>query len=166
MAQVKCPNCSRQFVRRVSIVGSAETLLGVFFIYPFRCQLCGVRFRMPQWGVRYIRVPEDKREYDRLATSFPLTFHANNMTGQGLSMEVSMGGCSFSSTMQLASGTVLQMSLQVADSVSPIVVDAAVVRYTRERLIGVEFLQWQESERDRLQLFVRGLLISQQQRAA
>ena len=159
MAQVKCPNCSRPFVRRVAIVGSAETLLGIFFVYPFRCQLCGVRFRMPQWGVRYIRVPEDKREYDRLPTSFPLAFHANNMTGQGAALEISMGGCSFSSTMQLASGTVLQMELHVADSVNPIVVDAAVVRYARERLIGVEFLQWQESERDRLQLFVRGLLI-------
>jgi hypothetical protein len=159
MAQVKCPNCSRPFVRRVSIVGSAETLLGIFFVYPFRCQLCGVRFRMPQWGVRYVRVPEDKREYDRLPTSFPLTFHANNMTGQGAALEISMGGCSFNSTMQLASGTVLQMELHVADAVNPIVVDAAVVRYTHERSIGVEFLQWQESERDRLQLFVRGLLI-------
>jgi hypothetical protein len=163
MAQVKCPNCSRPFVRRVAIVGSAETLLGMFFVYPFRCQLCGVRFRMPQWGVRYVRVPEDKREYDRLPTSFPLTYHANNMTGQGTALEVSMGGCSFSSTMRLASGTVLQMELQVADSVNPIIVDAAVVRYAQERLIGVEFLQWQEHERDRLQLYVRGLLIGQPQ---
>jgi hypothetical protein len=39
------------------------------------------------------------------------------------------------------------------------VVDAAAVRYARERSVGVEFLQWQERERDRLQLYVRGLLI-------
>jgi hypothetical protein len=160
MAQVKCPKCSRPFVRRVSIVGSAETLLGIFYVYPFKCQICGVRFHMPQWGVRYLRVPEDKREYDRLPTSFSLNFQANNMTGQGAALNVSMGGCNFNSTMRLASGTVLQMGLQVADGVDPIVVDAAVVRYTHERSIGVEFLQWQESERERLQQFVRGLLIS------
>jgi hypothetical protein len=39
------------------------------------------------------------------------------------------------------------------------VVDAAVVRSVRAGGLGVEFLQWQQSERERLQLFVRGLLI-------
>jgi hypothetical protein len=52
------------------------------------------------------------------------------------------------------------LELQLSDNVSPVVVDAAAVRHSQGQSVGVEFLQWQESERARLQLFVRGLLIS------
>ncbi|MGH7817054.1 MAG: PilZ domain-containing protein [Candidatus Binatia bacterium] len=159
MAQPKCPNCSRQFVRRVALVGTAEMLLGFLYVYPFKCQLCGFRFRMPQWGVRYVRVPEDQRDYDRMPASFPLTFHTNNMSGQGAATNISMGGCSFSTSTPLASGMVLRMGLHVSDDLPAVLVDAAAVRYVHERTVGIEFLQWQESERERLQLFVRGLLI-------
>jgi len=160
MAQPKCPNCSRQFVRRVSCIGSAETLLAFFYIYPFKCQLCGFRFRMPQWGVRYLRVPEEQREYERMPTRFPLTFQAHNLSGQGTVTNLSMGGCNFASTYPIAIGTVLRLWLQISDDVAPVSVDAAVVRYVHQHSVGVEFIQWQQSERERLQLFVRGLLIS------
>jgi predicted RNA-binding Zn-ribbon protein involved in translation (DUF1610 family) len=160
MAQVKCPNCSRQFVRRVAAVRSAERLLGIFSVYPFKCQLCGFRFRSPQWGGRNVRAAEDRREYDRIPASFPLTFQTINLTGQGTAINLSMGGCSFTTSTPLAGGMVLRLELQLSDNVSPVVVDAAAVRHSQGQSVGVEFLRWQESERARLQLFVRGLLIS------
>ena len=141
------------------MVGAAETLLGIFYIYPFKCQLCGFRFRMPQWGVRYVRVPEDNRDYERIPVRFPLTFEFQNLTGQGAATNLSIGGCNFNTVTILASGTVLRMELQIAAEVAPVVVDAAAVRYSSKGSVGVEFLQWQETERDRLQLYVRGLLI-------
>lgn len=161
MEQVKCPNCSRQFVRRVSSVGSAETFLGLFCIYPFKCQLCGCRFRIPQWGVRDVRAAKERRQYDRMAVNFPLTFHAVNLSGQGTATSVSMGGCSFNTSTLLAHGNVIRLRLQLSNNLSPVTVDEAVVRYAQEGWVGVEFLRWQESERDRLQLFLRGLLIAQ-----
>jgi predicted RNA-binding Zn-ribbon protein involved in translation (DUF1610 family) len=160
MAQVKCPNCSRQFVRRVAAVRSAERLLGILSVYPFKCQLCGFRFRSPQWGGGNVRVAEDRREYDRMPASFPLTFQAINLSGKGLATNISMGGCCFDTSTPLAGGIVLRLELQLSDNVSPVVVDAAAVRHSQGQSVGVEFLQWQESERARLQLFVRGLLIS------
>jgi hypothetical protein len=54
---------------------------------------------------------------------------------------------------------VLRLELRIAQDVPPLVVEAAAVRYMRERSVGVEFLQWEEKERERLQLYVRGLLI-------
>lgn len=159
MVQLKCPECSRRFVRRVSRSGPAETLLSVVYIYPFKCQICGVRFRTLQWGVRYVRVDEDRRDYDRMAMSFPLTFQDKNLNGKGTAIDVSMCGCSFSTLSQLAIGMILQLGLQISEDVAPVQVDAAVVRYTRGQSVGVEFLQWRRSERERLQLFVRGLLI-------
>ena len=161
MAQPNCPNCSRQFVRRVSCIGSAETLLAYFYIYPFKCQLCGFRFRMPQWGVRYVRVPEDHREYERLPAGFPLNFQAHNLSGEGTVTNISMGGCNFTATEPIALGTVLQLSLHLSADVPPVSVDAAVVRYAHQGSYGAEFIRWQQSERERLLLFVQGLLISQ-----
>ena len=39
------------------------------------------------------------------------------------------------------------------------IIDAAMARNMRAGTVGVEFMLWQQSERERLQLFVRGLLI-------
>jgi len=142
------------------MVGSWDTLLGLIYIYPFKCQICGFRFRMPQWGVRYMRVPEDHRDYDRMAASFPLTFETQNIRGEGTATNLSMGGCSFQTSTPLGIGMVLRLQLRIALDVPPVVIDAAAVRYKHERSVGVEFLHWQEKERERLQLYVRGLLIS------
>jgi hypothetical protein len=73
---------------------------------------------------------------------------------------VSMGGCSFKTNAELGLGMILQIDLQISADLPPVTVDAAVVRNRSSANAGVEFLRWQESERDRLQLFVRGLLIS------
>lgn len=159
MAQLKCPKCSRQFVRRVSRSGLLESLLSLVYVYPFKCQICGFHFRMPQWGVRYVRVEEDHREYDRMSMNFPLTFQDKNLNGEGTAINVSMGGCSFSTLNQMAIGMIFQLGLQISEDVRPVQVDAAVVRYVRGQSVGVEFLQWRQNERERLQLFVRGLLI-------
>lgn len=159
MADIKCPNCARDFVRRVSRTGLVERLLSLFYVYPFKCQLCGYRFRFFQRGVRYFRVEEDRREYDRMEMSFPVTFSAEDTSGEGTLVNVSMGGCSFKTKAKLSIGTIVKLKLQISSDVQPVVVDAAMVRSEGTGSVGVEFLQWQQSERERLQLFVRGLLI-------
>jgi hypothetical protein len=161
MANIKCPNCAREFVRRVSRAGFAEPVLSLFYIYPFQCQLCGFRFRFFQWGIRSIRVEEDRRVYDRLKISCPVAFTGENCAGEGRLIEVSMGGCNFSTAMPLTAGAVLRMVLEVSKDVEPIVIDATVVRCVRPENIGVEFIHCQAGERERLQQFVRGLLIDQ-----
>lgn len=159
MAQLKCPNCNREFVRRVARVGFIERLLGLFYIYPFKCQLCGFRFRFLQRGVRYVRVEEDHREYDRIQMSFPLSYSGDGITGEGLTLNISMGGCSFTASSEMPDGAIVKLALKISSDAAPVIVDAAVVRYLRNQVVGVEFLRWQPGERERLQLFVRGLLI-------
>jgi hypothetical protein len=141
------------------MVGAWDTLLGLIYIYPFKCQICGFRFRTPQWGVRYMRVPVDHREYDRIPASFPLAFETQNIKGEGRATNLSMAGCNFQTSTPLGIGMVLRLEMRIAQDVPLVVVDAAAVRYMRERSVGVEFFQWQEKERERLQLYVRGLLI-------
>jgi len=159
MAEIKCPNCARDFVRRVPRAGLSEVVLSVFYVYPFKCQLCGERFRDLQWGVRYTRVEEDRRDYDRMEIDFPIGFAGDDIRGDGAVLNVSMGGCRFKTGAQLGLGTILRVELRVSADLPPVIVDAAVVRSVGGGSIGVEFLQWQEGERQRLQLFVRGMLI-------
>ena len=159
MAQLKCPNCGREFVRRVSRSGILEVLLSYFYVYPFKCQLCGERFRHREWGVRYIRVETDRREYDRVEMNFPVSFFGQDIKGEGIVINVSMGGCSVRTDAKVETGAIINLSLYISKDVPPVVIDAAMVRNARAGTIGLEFLLWQQSERERLQQFVRGLLI-------
>jgi PilZ domain len=159
MADIKCPNCARDFVRRVPRAGLIEVFLSPFYFYPFKCQLCGERFREFQWGVRYTRVEEDRREYDRMEIDFPIHFAGENIAGDGVLLNTSMGGCRFKNNANLGLGMILRIDLEVSADLPPVVVDAAVVRNLSTGSAGVEFLRWRESERERFQLFVRGMLI-------
>src|SRR5262245_62135462 len=60
MTQPVCLRCSSEYVKRVSRVG-LERLTSFFYIFPFRCQPCGHRFRLLQWGVTYTRIEVDRR---------------------------------------------------------------------------------------------------------
>lgn len=159
MTSKKCPNCARDFGRRVSRAGLAEGFLRLVSVYPFQCQLCGHRFRSFQRGVRYVTVEEDRRGYDRMERKFPITFKGEDISGEGVMLDVAMGGCTFATRSDLAIGMTVKMDLRISAAVAPVIVDAAVVRNVRAGIAGVEFLRWQESERERLELFVTGMLI-------
>ena len=158
MRQLICPNCSREYVMRVPRQGFYERLLSIFYVYPFRCQLCSHRFRFFQWGVRYLRVKEDRREYQRLPINFPVSFAAEDIEGAGAVSEVSMKGCTFQANAQPSVGSIVRMSLQISNENHPVDVEAALVRSVRQDHVGVEFLRFQRAERERLQTFIRGLL--------
>lgn len=90
---------------------------------------------------------------------FPITFSGEYISGEGVVLDVAMGGCTFTTRSDLAVGMTMRIDLRISAAVAPVVVDAAVVRNIRAGIAGVEFVGWQESERERLQLFVTGMLI-------
>ena len=94
MAALTCPNCSKHYVRRVRREGLFERLLSLGYIYPFRCQLCRTRFRARQPGVRYTRVDEDRREYERIPVRFPVTLAIGHASVRATALDISMAGCS------------------------------------------------------------------------
>jgi len=161
MPQPNCPKCSRDYVKRVSRVGFKERLLSIIYVYPFRCQLCRYRFRVMQWRVNYVRVEEDRREYDRMPISFPVSFAGDNIDGNGSVADISMNGCSIQANAELTEGSITRMALQISNQSPPVNVEAAVVRTVRKDHIGIEFLRFEQKDRERLQLFIRGLLLSQ-----
>ena len=153
-----CPRCYREYVMRVGRVGLGELLISLVYVYPFRCQLCGHRFKLIQWGVTYTRIEEDRREYERLPADFPVAFNAGAMNGQGSVLDISMGGCMFQTEARLAEGSILRMGLELPNELSPVNVEAAIVRSARPGRAGVEFLRIEHGQRERLRRFIRGLM--------
>ena len=161
VSQPVCPRCSSEHVKRVSRVGYRERLISVFYVYPFRCQLCAHRFKALQWGVTYTRVEEDRREYERFPAKFSITFTVGGRDVTGSIVNVSMGGCSFHTESRLVKGIILRMELQLPDEIAPVKIQAAVIRSVRSGIASVEFLRIERDDRERLQGFIRSLMLNQ-----
>lgn len=155
-----CPQCGKDFVRRSHREGVLERLLSVIYVYPFRCQLCTHRFKAFQWGKRYVKVQVDRREYERIATRFPLTLVRDHSRGEGEVTDISIAGCALESEAKVAEGVLVQLQLQVPEESTPVAVDAAVVRSASPKSIGLQFLRFRTEEKERLRQFIRRLLQS------
>lgn len=161
MKGLQCPQCSREFVKRISRRDWFERFLSNLYFYPFRCQMCGHRFRQIQWGIVYRKVDFDRREFERLPVHFPVSISAENGEHcEGVLQNLSMWGCGLTVDVSADKGSILCLELHVPNVTRPIVVQAAAVRSVGPNDLGVEFLKFPEGERARLRMLVRGLLAS------
>jgi c-di-GMP-binding flagellar brake protein YcgR len=112
-----------------------------------------------QWGIRYQRVEEDRREYERLPMNFPVSFEGDDVHGAGSVVDISISGCSLHAEIQLEEGKILKMVLQISPDLMPVEVEAAIVRTAHGNRVGIEFLRFEPTERERLQVFLRGLVL-------
>jgi hypothetical protein len=150
-----CPECSTEYVRRVRRRSIAERFLSVVYIYPFRCQLCGYRFKTLRWGDKYVRFDEDARDYERLERNIPFTLICKEMTITGWVSEISMSGCTLQTLTPIRPGQVTSLQLHVPTLNESIMIDAAIVKNTSDNRAGLEFLRLSHRERKRLQSFIR-----------
>jgi hypothetical protein len=111
-----------------------------------------------QWGVRYRRVEEDRREYNRMPASFPVSFAYDGVEGTGHVVDISLNGCTLEAKTIIAEGSIVRLALQMSEELAPIDVEAALVRAVNSHRIGIEFLRFQYHDRERLQIFIRRLL--------
>ena len=150
-----CPECSTEYVRRVRRRSIAERFLSAVYIYPFRCQLCGYRFKTLRWGDKYVRFDEDARDYERLERNIPFTLICKGMTITGWVSEISMSGCTLQTLTPIRPGQVTSLQLHVPTLNESIMIDAAIVKNTSDNRAGLEFLRLSQRERKRLQSFIR-----------
>ena len=158
---MRLPNCSRcrqDFVRRRAPRTPLDRLLAVAFIHPFRCQLCGSRFRALWWGGRPDEEGRaDRREYVRIQARLPARFSGEGPEQEGVVTDVSIAGCSLETEHPIVEGDLVELHLRVGEGEPPIVVDAAVVRYAGPWRVGLEFLRMQEEAKERLRDLVHRL---------
>jgi hypothetical protein len=151
MSRPFCPECSTEYVKRVRRQTIAERLLSLLYFYPFLCQLCGCRFKTLRWGVRYVRIDEDARDYERLPTDFPFTLVYDEVTVIGSVSDISMRGCTLQTETPMRLGQVIDLKLHIPNG--PITIDS-LVRNTSANRAGLEFLRLGHRERTRLQFFI------------
>ncbi len=158
MKQILCPKCGKDFVRRTLREEIHEYLLSLVYVYPFRCQLCAHRFLRLELGTRYNESTIDKRQYERVATTFPVTFVGEKASGAGTISRLSLGGCALESPLKLMEGMMFNLRLQPPDVNPAINVETAIVRSVRPPVVGLEFLRINPTEQFRLIQYVAGLL--------
>jgi hypothetical protein len=156
----KCPRCERDLTKRVHCKGVGELVASLCYVYPFRCQVCAHRFKVLQWGRRYVRQTVDRREYQRIPVSFSATFLGEGVQGEGLVTDISVRGCSLKTDTHLWKLKMLQVLIQVPRSEFPIVVEAAVVRSVRPGAVGLEFLRFALESEKRLSVSLHDQLVS------
>ena len=160
LVRPKCPQCGKDFVKRVARKGVGELLVGLSYLYPFRCQLCARRFKAVQWGRRYVSQLIDRREYQRVRASFSATFLGDGIEGAGSITDVSLRCGSLKTDAHLGKDTLLQVQFQVPRSESPVVVEVAIVRSIRPGFVGLEFLRFAPESEIRLSSSVYDQLVS------
>ncbi|MGH7308206.1 MAG: PilZ domain-containing protein [Candidatus Rokuibacteriota bacterium] len=145
-------------MRRSHRNGVSEQLLSLVYVYPFRCQACGRRFLALRWRRRYTRLPEERREYERLSLSVPVMLTGEAGAAPGRVTEISIDGCTVETEAPLAEGALVRMTLHATPGQAPIAVEAAVVHGVLPHGGGLHFVRIQPAERDRLGQLVADLL--------
>lgn len=147
---VPCPKCNGTLARRSHREGLAEKMLGLLYVYPFRCQLCGHRFFAMQWGIRYHRVSVDRREYHRHQAAIPLMLSSRQGDFLGKTADLSINGCRLTASGPFQEHSSWGVQLLLPSNPNPVRIGEAVVRAVSNRQIGMEFLRFAPVEKKRI----------------
>jgi hypothetical protein len=99
----------------------------------------------------------DARRCARLGVDCPVTF-AGDRAGVGLLINLSASGCCVDhASIALDPQTPLTVGLRLRFGDTPVMVDAAVVRWRVGRQFGVEFLSMSSAARVRLEQYLRSV---------
>lgn len=155
MTSQSCPGCRTTKIRPAPHRFQRDRLLAFFRVVPFRCQLCGLRFRALAWNP----IPPTQRNYDRVPVLYPVWFHTAvpstaGHASQGLIDDLSIRGCRIRSNRPLPLGTRLQLEFLPSNHTFPITIDGAVVRSRSKDRIGLRFVALLREEERRIRHIV------------
>lgn len=130
-----------------------EHLAGFLVMSPFHCQHCSHRFLACRLGVDHPRHLVDRREHLRIPVRLFLSFSGGRVKGEGMVMDLSMGGCIIRSETQVHTDDIFYLEIAIAEDQPPLQV-AAMVRSVGPRGIAFKFLRAAQ-ENKRLLAFVQ-----------
>ena len=146
---------------------SERSFGGVFTGYSI-CRTCGMRLAVlhPETEVRKRENHHllDRQEIVQRRASFRLTVNGtillerSRFNEEGRVINLSVPGCGVESPMSVSVGEYLGLRLFLFNEEAGIYVPRAIVRWKHQMRFGLEFLLWEETDRQRLTQFIaRGI---------
>jgi len=111
-----CAHCRKPFVKRSRRAGMLDRALSLVYAYPFSCQLCGNRFHLMQWGIRYIEKDVDRRQYERRPVKMRVRITGARGDHEGTVLDLAVGGCAIETSTPFQPGDLLGLSLDAFDN--------------------------------------------------
>lgn len=169
-----CPKCGKYFTKRVLIEGAEDPTSTMAGMYAYRCQLCDELFRARKPALQPVPAPQatpapqgstsaelaniTNRQYVRVTAKFPATFVIGKLGQEGTVTEIALGGCSLEVNVVLAIGAKFRMDIIISSSEPPLVINQALVRSVRPTGFGIQFMEIQDVEKERLGRLLEKLL--------
>lgn len=97
------------------------------------------------------------RKHPRFTLTRPVSFFGKNISGKGRLVGLSTQGCEVSTTTSPAYPSLLAMKIDLYGDASPLVIQKAAVRWSAAQKFGVEFIQIETAELERLHAFLNTL---------
>jgi hypothetical protein len=108
----------------------------------------------------------EHRKHPRFPIHFRSSFtSANLISGDGQLQDLSIRGCRIASLVEVKPGTALELRIEAVEQASAIHVKEAVVRWSRDGHIGLEFISLARDQWSCLQRVVKELELQPYQRA-
>lgn len=106
-------------------------------------------------------VTREKRRFQRIAVSLPVTLETKGKKLQGKTVDLSLNGMLVKAAEMLEKGTQVEITLQVNDGPQTVKAKGSVVRTAGANRMGIEFQLAIEEDGERLQEFMLPRILSQ-----
>ena len=106
---------------------------------------------------------DERRQFPRFVVQFPITiitYKNGVMIGDGISYDLSAGGCAVESRANVGRGNYVALQLYLPDHhdpTTPLMVELAAVRWTIQEKFGLEFITMPSGDQKRLRRYVQTL---------
>ncbi len=151
--RIVCPQCREGGAFRVPPQSPRELVASLVWMVPFQCQHCHHRFlarRVRTAGSSHV---VDRREHLRIPVKLCLSFSGGKVRGEGIVMDLSLGGCIIKSDTHVHLDDIFYLEIVIAEHEPPVEV-AAMVRSVSARGIAFKFLR-KAQENKRLLTFIQ-----------
>ncbi|HEU4686608.1 MAG TPA: PilZ domain-containing protein [Nitrospira sp.] len=150
---LNCPQCRYEKVTRARPLSMSERVASLFMMSPFSCQQCSCRFLASRIGVSLPPRGVERRQHLRIPVRLYLSFSGKKVRGEGIVMDLSVGGCFIKSETQVHLHDIFYLEIVTHQDEPPLEV-AAMVRSVSQRGIAFKFLRAAQ-ENKRLLAFVQ-----------
>jgi len=90
------------------------------------------------------------RKYGRIAVELPASLTAVSSRGQGIIVDISLTGCRVHSQLAVKKNESIGLLIEVPGHDKPLYINQAAIRWANNQEFGIEFIQMELSDRQRL----------------